>query len=252
MIAVREVTKRYGGQLAVDRVSLAVEPGVTHVLLGASGSGKSTLLRLVAGLVAPDAGEVVVDGIAVGPATRRALARRIGYVVQEGALYPHLTAAGNVALPARAHGWPPERTAERLAELAALVGLDRDLLDRYPAELSGGQRQRVALMRALALDPPALLLDEPLGALDPVTRAELQEQLVALFQNLRKTVVLVTHDIREAFVFGGTITLLHAGRVVQRGTFADLARRPAEPLVAAFLRAQAPPPAMTDHLGSAG
>lgn len=248
MIAVRGVTKRFGPRRAVDGVSLTVEPGATHVLLGASGSGKSTLLRLVAGLLVPDAGAVEVDGLPVTPATRRALARRIGYVVQEGALFPHLTAAGNAALPARAHGWPPARTAARLDELAALVGLGPELLRRHPAELSGGQRQRVGLMRALVLDPPALLLDEPLGALDPITRRELQEQLVALFRDLGKTVVLVTHDIREAFVFGATITLLDQGRVVQQGTFADLARRPAEPFVAAFLRAQALPAEMAAYL----
>ena len=173
---------------------------------------------------------------------------RIGYVVQDGALYPHLTARRNVTLPARADGWAEARTVERLEVLAEVIGLERNLLELYPAQLSGGQRQRVGLMRALMLDPPVLLLDEPLGALDPISRAELQVQLTRVFRELRKTVVLVTHDVREAFVLGSTITLLNRGRVVQQGTFADLARRPAEPFVAEFLNAQTPPPAMTAHL----
>lgn len=136
----------------------------------------------------------------------------------------------------------------RLDALVELVGLEPALLDLYPAELSGGQRQRVGLVRALMLDPPVLLLDEPLGALDPISRAELQTHLVRIFRELGKTVVFVTHDVREAFLFGSTITLLNAGRIVQEGTFAELARQPAEPFVAEFLRAQAPPPEMTADL----
>ncbi len=245
MIALHDVTKAFGARVAVDHVSLAVEPGTIRILLGSSGSGKSTILRLVLGLLAPDAGEVRVDGVALSGDTRRDALRRMGYVVQEGALYPHMTAAENATLPARADGWTPARMAQRLTGLAELVGLERSLLDHYPAELSGGQRQRAGLMRALMLDPPVLLLDEPLGALDPISRTELQAHLVRVFRELRKTVLLVTHDIREAFVFGSTITLLNQGRVVQEGTFADLARRPADPYVAEFLRAQAPPAAMT-------
>jgi osmoprotectant transport system ATP-binding protein len=251
-IEFRGVTKRLGGRAAVDSVSLVVAPGTTHVLLGASGSGKSTLLRLALGLLAPDAGEVLVDGVAVPALARADLARRIGYVVQEGALYPHLTAAHNATLPARAQGWSPSRTADRLSALVALTGLDPALLARYPSELSGGQRQRVGLMRALMLDPAALLLDEPLAALDPIARAELQAQLADVFRTLGKTVLLVTHDLREAFLFGLGITLLRDGRVIQQGTFADLARRPADPFVADFLRAQAPPPAMARYLDDAG
>jgi osmoprotectant transport system ATP-binding protein len=248
VIVLSHVTKRFGEGPAVDRVSLTVEAGTTHVLLGGSGSGKSTLLRLVLGLVRADEGEVSVAGVRVTPASRAEIQRGVGYVVQEGALYPHLTAARNVLLPARARGWPAGRMQARLAALAGLVDLERPLLDRYPAELSGGQRQRVGLMRALVLDPPVLLLDEPLGALDPITRAELQAQLVRIFRELGKTVLLVTHDVREAFVFGTRITLLDGGRVVQHGTFADLARRPATPLVTAFLRAQAAPPEMAAYL----
>jgi osmoprotectant transport system ATP-binding protein len=248
MIALRDVTKTFGARVVVDHVSLVVEPGTTTILLGSSGSGKSTILRLILGLLPLDGGDITVDGVRVTAETRSEVRRRIGYVVQEGALYPHLTARRNVTLPARAEGWTEARAAERLDVLGELVALERSLLDHYPAQLSGGQRQRVGLMRALMLDPPALLLDEPLGALDPISRADLQVQLARIFRELHKTVVLVTHDVREAFVLGSTITLLNDGRVVQQGTFADLARRPAEPFVAEFLGAQVPPPAMTAYL----
>lgn len=247
MIALREVTKRFGGRVAVDRVSLVVETGSTHVLLGSTGSGKSTILRLILGLLRPDSGDVIVDGVAVTGGVNRESSGRMGYVVQEGALYPHLSAAGNVVLPARAAGWSAERQVARLAELADLVGFERRLLEHASTQLSGGQRQRVGLMRALMLDPPVLLLDEPLGAVDPIARAELQGHLVRIFRELGKTVVLVTHDVREAFVFGSRITLMNAGRVVQQGTFAELAQNPSDPFVAEFLRAQAPPPEMKEY-----
>jgi osmoprotectant transport system ATP-binding protein len=245
MIVLRDVTKTFGARVAVDHVSLVVEAGTTGILLGSSGSGKSTILRLILGLIRPDAGDIAIDGVAVTAQAGAEAHARIGYVVQEGALYPHLTARRNVTLPARAERWPAARIADRLEALAEVVGLDRSLLASYPAELSGGQRQRVGLMRALMLDPPVLLLDEPLGALDPLARAELQTELARIFREVRKTVILVTHDVREAVVLGSTITLLNGGRVVQHGTFADLAQRPAEPFVAEFLRAQSPPPAMT-------
>jgi osmoprotectant transport system ATP-binding protein len=248
MITVRQVSKRYGVTTALEDVSLEVAARTTHVLLGSSGSGKSTLLRVILGLVEPDAGEARVDGVVVTPASRHRLVGRVGYVVQEGGLYPHLTVRGNVSLPAEALDWPRARIAERVQGLAELAGLDEAMLARYPAELSGGQRQRVGLMRALVLDPPLLLLDEPLGALDPIVRAGLQAELRRLFDTLGKTVVLVTHDVREAVLLGSAITLLRAGRVVQQGTFADLARKPAEPFVTEFLSAQAPPPELRESL----
>jgi osmoprotectant transport system ATP-binding protein len=245
MIALRSVTKRFGERVAIDGVSVEFRSHATHVVLGSSGSGKSTILRLILGLIAPDAGEITVDGIRVEPATRARLLQLMGYVVQEGGLYPHLTTYQNVALAADRPRWPPDRVRARVMALAEMVGFDESTLRRHPGELSMGQRQRAGLMRALMLDPPMLLMDEPLGALDPIVRADLQAQLGRLFQDLGKTVLFVTHDIREAMLLGETVTLMTAGRVVQHGTFDDLLRHPADAFVSEFLRAQALP-AMVD------
>jgi osmoprotectant transport system ATP-binding protein len=211
------------------------------VLIGPSGCGKSTLLRLVAGLIVPDGGRVVLEDAALTPANAEALRRRIGYVIQDGGLFPHLSARDNTALMARFLRWPEERIAGRLQELAELVQLDSEALGRFPKGLSGGQRQRVGLMRALMLDPPIVLLDEPLGALDPITRSELQSQLKAIFDRLAKTVLLVTHDMGEAAYFAERIALMRSGRVVQFGPLGDLLDRPTEPYVRAFIRAQRSP-----------
>ncbi len=236
-IELRAVVKRFGGVEAVGPVSLAVAPGRTVALIGPSGAGKSTLLRLVLGLVAPDRGEVRIRGEPLGGADH-AGRRRFGYVVQGGGLFPHLTAEGNAALVARHVRWTPARIAARLAELSALTRFPSDALARFPHELSGGQAQRVSLMRALFLDPEVLLLDEPLGALDPITRADLQADLRAIFGELGKTVLLVTHDLAEAAFFAHELVLLRAGVVVQRGTLDELSRAPADPFVARFVRAQ--------------
>ena len=229
-------TKTYRGVRVLGPIDLTVEEGTTTLLLGPSGGGKSTLLRLLNGLVRPDSGEVLFGGVPPD----RALRLRMGYVIQGGGLFPHLTAADNVALLARWLGWDEERIARRMAELQDLVRLPVGALPRFLAQLSGGQAQRVALMRALMLDPPVLLLDEPLGALDPITRFDLQQDLREVFARLRKTVVLVTHDLAEAEFFGGTAVLLREGRIVQRGTIEDLVRTPADPFVARFVQAQRP------------
>ena len=248
MIELRGVTKGFGGAPAVDDVSLTVPRGTTQVLLGSSGCGKSTILRLVLGVISPDAGTVAVDGVVVTGETRARVVDQIGYVVQTGGLFPHLTAARNVTLPSEARRWPPERMRARLAELAAMVEFDAATLERHPGELSGGQRQRVSLMRALMLDPPVLLLDEPLGALDPIVRADLQRELREIFSRLGKTVVMVTHDVAEAALFGNMIALMTGGRVIQQGTFEALARRPADDFVSKFLVAQAPPEEIAAYL----
>ncbi len=233
--------KRFADRNALGPIALTIPDGKTTVLIGPSGCGKSTLLRLLIGLIESDAGSVSFEGTPVNGGTAQSLRRRIGYVIQDGGLFPHLTARGNVALLARHLGWERVRIEARVDELAALTRFPADALDRHPQRLSGGQRQRVGLMRALMLDPAALLLDEPLGALDPLVRAELQDDLRDIFQKLGKTVVLVTHDLGEASFFGDRIVLLKDGLIVQDGTPADLWHRPADPFVTRFIRAQRGP-----------
>ncbi len=238
MFELRDAGKAFGDVVAVAPLSLAIEPRRTTVLIGPSGCGKSTLLRLMNGLVAPDSGSVAFDGEAVTAATAIAVRRRLGYVIQEGGLFPHLTAGRNVSLMARHTGWPRERIAARLNELCDLTRLPPSALERYPSQLSGGQRQRVGLMRALMLNPDALLLDEPLGALDPMIRFELQEELRDIFRDLGKTVVLVTHDLHEAAFFADRVVLMQNGGIEQQGDMADLLERPASDFVRRFVRAQ--------------
>ncbi len=229
------VRKHYGDSIAVDGISLAFARGVVTALIGSSGSGKSTLLRLLTGLLRPDAGEVRFDGCSLDAATLRQARQRMGYVIQEGGLFPHRTVLGNLSLLPVHLGWSGARVLERARELAVRVQLPEALLQRYPSELSGGQRQRVALMRALMLDPPVLLLDEPLGALDPIVRSELQEQLADMFAELDKTVLLVTHDVAEAAWLASRLVLLRDGRVEQDGSFAQLRQSPASTHVRRFL-----------------
>ncbi len=241
MIAMVGVAKRYGDKFAVAPTTLHVADRRSLALVGPSGCGKSTILRLVLGLLAPDAGSVRVGGVSVTPATVISIRRRIGYVIQDGGLFPHLSAHDNVALLARRLQWPSGRISARVDELAALVGLDSTTLRRYPAELSGGQRQRVGIMRALMLDPELLLMDEPMGALDPIVRARLQQDLKHIFSGLGKTVLLVTHSLDEAAYLGDEVVLMREGRVVQRGTLRELVDAPAEPFVREFVEAQRAP-----------
>ncbi|MGE0434478.1 MAG: ATP-binding cassette domain-containing protein [Planctomycetota bacterium] len=241
MIEIRNVSRRFGEFRALDGVSLTIEPGKTTVLIGPSGCGKSTLIRTLIGLIAPDDGGVYFNEQLVTADNALAIRQRTGYVIQSGGLFPHLSARENVLLMTRYLKRDLAAASTRLTELAQLTHLDPSLLDRYPAQLSGGQRQRVSLMRALMLDPEALLLDEPLGALDPLIRAELQRDLRDIFRTLGKTVVMVTHDMGEAAWFGDTIALMRAGKIVQQGRIEDLLKRPADPYVTDFINAQRSP-----------
>jgi osmoprotectant transport system ATP-binding protein len=241
MFALRDVAKAYAGRPALGPLSLEIPPGRTSVLIGPSGCGKSTLLRLLIGLVVPDSGGVHFDGTPVTPETARSVRLRVGYVIQDGGLFPHLTARGNVTLMARHLGRDRHAMARRVAELADLTRFPVEGLERHPDQLSGGQRQRVGLMRALMLDPDALLLDEPLGALDPLVRADLQDELREIFRALGKTAVLVTHDLAEAAFFADRVVLLRDGQIVQQGSPADLWHRPADPFVTRFVQAQRGP-----------
>jgi len=203
-----------GGRALLDALSLAVEEGETLAVIGRSGSGKTTALKLVNALLMPTMGEVRVAGRATTAWDAIRLRRRTGYVIQEMGLFPHLTVARNVGLVPELEGWPAERIGQRVEELLALVGLPAaEFAGRYPHQLSGGQRQRVGVARALAADPPLLLLDEPFGALDPITRAELQREFRALQARLRKTAIFVTHDMREAALVGDRIAVVAGGRL---------------------------------------
>ncbi|NVJ22316.1 MULTISPECIES: ATP-binding cassette domain-containing protein [Myxococcus] len=240
MYALQDVSKRFGTTQALHALNLTLPTGRTTVLLGPSGCGKSTLVRLLNGLLHPDTGQVLYGGKPL-PTDAKALLslrHRVGYALQGGGLFPHLTGEENVTLMAQHLRWSPAKTRERRDVLVELTRFPAEALARYPAQLSGGQRQRVALMRALMLDPEVLLLDEPLGALDPLVRHELQADLRAIFARLRKTVVLVTHDLAEAGFLGDDIVLMREGRVVQQGSLVDLETRPADPFVTRFIQAQ--------------
>ena len=232
------VSKTFGDAAAVHDVDLSIERGKTTVLIGPSGCGKSTLLRLIIGLIQPDQGELEFDGTTLRAEKIDIVRREIGYVIQEGGLFPHLTARGNVLLMARHLARDENGMRAHLKELCALTRFPESLLDRYPLELSGGQRQRVSLMRALMLSPQLLLLDEPLGALDPLVRAALQQDLKEIFARLRQTVLLVTHDLAEAAYLGDEIVLMNEGRIVQQGSLLDLRERPANDFVSEFISAQ--------------
>ena len=233
-----DVSKHYAGATALHSTNLSVERGKTTVLIGPSGCGKSTLLRLIIRLIEPDSGSIEFDDEPITSDIIGTLRRRIGYVIQEGGLFPHLTARANVLLMARHIGKPEDKMQNRLAELCELTRFSVNLLSRYPVELSGGQRQRVGLMRALMLSPQLLLLDEPLGALDPLVRAALQKDLKEIFVRLQQTALFVTHDLAEAIYFGDEIVLLKEGRVVQKGSITDLREKPADPFVSEFINAQ--------------
>jgi osmoprotectant transport system ATP-binding protein len=253
-LEVVEVAKTWAdGTRAVAGVSFRVEAGETLALVGESGSGKTTLLRMFNRLVEPSAGEVRVGGQAVGALDPIALRRRIGYVPQDGGLLPHWRVARNVELVPRLLGWDRERRAARAREMLEVVGLDPDRhAGRYPAELSGGQRQRVAFARALAADPGVVLLDEPFGALDALTRLELHHQFLELKRRLGKTTVLVTHDLGEAFRLGDRIGVMRAGSLLQLGRPAELLAAPANDYVRELLALRTGLPGQLPGQGAAG
>jgi len=237
VIEFRDVSYRLDSQRELlQRLNLQVLRAETLVLLGRSGSGKTTTLKLVNRLLEPTEGEVRVENRATTEWDPIRLRRGIGYVIQETGLFPHFTVERNVGLVPSLEGWPPERVRQRVRELLLLVGLDPQFAARYPRELSGGQRQRVGVARALAADPPILLMDEPFGALDPITRAEIQREFQALEKRLNKTIVFVTHDLREALLLATRIALLEGGRLVGIYTPAEFLRAP-DPVAAAYVAA---------------
>ncbi|PXX95283.1 ABC transporter ATP-binding protein [Halomonas sp. LBP4] len=236
MIELFDVTKRFGSETAVDGISLRVERGEFCALVGTSGCGKSTTLRMINRLIEHSAGEIHLDGQPVRNFDEQTLRRRIGYVIQSTGLFPHWTVARNIGLVPRLLKWPRARIQARVEELMTLLGLPMEsFADKYPHQLSGGQAQRVGVARALAADPEILLMDEPFGALDPITRDALQEELRDLQSRLHKTIVFVTHDMDEALRLADRLVVMDAGRIVQQGVPLDLVREPADAFVASLL-----------------
>ncbi len=244
MVEFDGITKSFGSVTILRDVTLKLAPHKIHVLLGQSGSGKSTLIRIAAGLLKPDSGTARLQGESVTSYSPSLRAELYGFMVQEGGLFPHLTLEDNVLLPAKVHGSPKEKAIARMKELSELVAIPERLWKRFPRQLSGGQRQRVALMRALILDPPILFLDEPLGALDPIVRSDLQKELKRIFKLLQKTVVIVTHDLAEAGHFADTLTLLRGGQIEQHGPLTEFLTQPASQFVTDYFRAQRPAPVL--------
>ena len=238
MIRFHEAGKSFGSAIALQPTDLEIPPHKTTILIGPSGSGKSTLLRLISGLIEPSTGWLEINRTKLTRETLLEFRRRMGYVIQSGDLFPHLTARRNILLLAQELGLAADELQARVEELCVLTRFPRELLDRYPVELSGGEQRRVSLIRALMLKPDMLLLDEPMGALDPLVRAGLLRDLKSLFERLHPTVVMVTHDLVEAARLGDLVVLLKEGRIVQQGSFAELSLCPAEPFVSEFFHAQ--------------
>ncbi len=235
MIEIQNLTKRFDSHIAVNDVSLRVGQGETLVLLGTSGCGKTTTLKMINRLIEPTSGSINVDNIDVRQQAGPELRRRIGYVIQDGGLFPHYTVAEAIATVPKLLGWEPAAIKERTLELIAKLQLPNTILNRYPAELSGGQRQRVGLARALAVKPPVVLMDEPFGALDPFTRRHVRRELFGLNELRETTVVLVTHDVNEALELADRIALMDQGRIIQIGPPDELLTNPATDFVRDFL-----------------
>ncbi len=236
------VSKSFGKHQVIRDVTLRLQAHKTHIFLGQSGSGKSTLVRLAAGLIAPSSGQVLLRGRPAFDIPHTQKPAIFGYMIQDGGLFPHLTCRRNILLPADVAGLAKEEKESRLLRLCQMVDIEPALIERYPSHISGGQRQRVALVRSLILDPDILFLDEPLGALDPIVRGDLQSSLKRVFNQLKKTVIIVTHDLAEAAYFAHTITLLKDGSVEQHGTLDELLSYPKSEFVSEYFRAQRPPP----------
>jgi len=238
MFSLRDVSKSFGYVQVLKPTTIEFHEGESTVLIGPSGCGKSTLLRILVGLILPDSGSIEFQGTTITKSNIQELRQRMGYVIQDGGLFPHLTARENVGLLATHLGWSREKVRNRVDELADLTRLPRIALDRYPAQISGGQRQRVGIMRAMALDPPIVLLDEPMGSLDPLVRFDLQEDLLKIFRTLKKTSIMVTHDMGEAAFFGDRVMMLSEGLIVQEGRLQELINNPSNEYVARFINAQ--------------
>ncbi len=238
MFSLNNVSKSFGNLQVLKPTTVEFRKGESTVLIGPSGCGKSTLLRILVGLIDADAGTILFDGTPLTTQNIQQQRQRMGYVIQDGGLFPHLTARQNVGLLASHLGWNQDKVKARVEELTELTRLPRVALDRYPSQISGGQRQRVGIMRALMLDPAVMLLDEPMGALDPLVRFDLQEDLRKIFRTLGKTSIMVTHDMGEAAFFGDRVMMLGEGEVVQEGRLEELIQNPTNEYVARFINAQ--------------
>jgi osmoprotectant transport system ATP-binding protein len=238
MIVLSNIRKSFENAVALDNVQCEIQAAKTTVLIGPSGCGKSTLIRLIVGLASSDTGKIYIEDELLNQSNILKIRHKIGYVIQEGGLFPHLTGRSNISLLAKHLKWDRARIGQRINQLADLTKFPIDALDRYPAQLSGGQQQRISLMRALMLDPPILLLDEPLGSLDPMIRYDLQQDLKNIFRSLHKTVLMVTHDLSEAEFFADEIILMKDGKIVQKGLIADFKDQPADDFVTRFVKAQ--------------
>ncbi len=238
MIQLKNINHSYGENQVLDDFNLHIPVHQTTVLIGPSGCGKSTILRLINGLIIPDSGKIFIDGVPLETANLREMRIKTGYVIQEGGLFPNLTARKNITLMAERMKWDYSAIKNRIEELCQITHFPVEALEQYPIELSGGQRQRICLMRALFLDPEIMLLDEPLGALDPIIRSDLQDSLLEIFNELNKTVLMVTHDLNEAAYLGDNIILISDGEIIQSGSINDLIESPANQFVTKFIQAQ--------------
>lgn len=238
MIKLENISKHYNGTGVLNNITLEIESESISILIGPSGCGKSTLIRIIAGLIEPSNGKTEINSVPVTGKNINGIRKNIGYVIQEGGLFPHLSGYDNIVLAAKYYKWKQNEIDARVKQLSELTGLDNVLLEKYPTQLSGGQRQRISLMRALMLDPQILLLDEPLGALDPLIRFDLQKDLKEIFNKLGKTVVMVTHDLAEAVYFGDKIILMAEGSIVQNDSPKNLIENPINDFVKKFVNAQ--------------